>query len=87
MINNNVETPEFVIFNKDETVTESVFKDTVTLGLIAAGVVFSNGDIVWSSITGTMFVMFGVAKMFSLVKQRTLAFSNKEDLINWAKGQ
>ena len=71
---------KFVIFDRNESVIDSIFKDFVTFSLLIFSVYISQGSTWWTFITGLMFLTFLFAKI-SIVIKRQKVFKNKKEII------
>ena len=73
---------KFAVFNKNETVAESIYKDFVTGCMVAFCVYISQGNTWWTFVTGLMFLMFLFAKVSAIMKGNN-EFKSKADLQKW----
>ena len=73
---------KYAIFNKNETVAQSLYKDFVTGVLVAFCVYISQDSTWWTFVTGLMFIVFLLAKVKGVMKDNH-EFKNKEDLQKW----
>lgn len=76
------EDKKVVVFDKTESVAESVFKDTVTLTVVSFLVYISQGSTWWTFVCGSMFILFMITKV-SRSMRRQKVFKNKEELASW----
>jgi hypothetical protein len=76
--------PKFAaVFDRRETIIESMTKDAGTLAMVVLCVYVSHDSKWWTLATGLMFVMwvFGVA---ARAAKRNKTFRTKEELLKWA---
>lgn len=78
------ERDKFAIFDRNESLVESVFKDFVTFSFLAFSIYISQGSTWWTFITGLMFLTFLFAKI-SILTKRQKVFKNKKEIIEWAE--
>ena len=74
----------FVIFDSNESVLDSIFKDFVTFSLLSFSIYISQGSTWWTFITGLMFLTFLFSKI-SILMKRQKTFKNKKEIIEWAE--
>ena len=73
---------KFAVFNKDETVMASIYKDFVTFSMLAFCIYISQDSTWWTFVTGLMFMLFIFAKISSIMKQNN-EFKSKKELQEW----
>ena len=73
---------QYAIFNKNETVSQSLYKDMVTGIMVAFCVYISQGSTWWTFVTGLMFMVFLFAKVKRMMDDNN-EFKNKADLQAW----
>ncbi|HET6788025.1 MAG TPA: hypothetical protein VFH49_08700 [Aquabacterium sp.] len=76
--------PKFAaVFDRRETIIESLTKDAGTLAMVVLCIYVSQGSKWWTLATGLMFVawIFGVA---ARAAKRNKTFTSKADLLKWA---
>ena len=73
---------KYAVFNKNETVAESLYKDFVTGVLVSFCVYISQGSTWWTFVTGLMFIVFLLGKVKNVMKDNH-EFKSKEDLQKW----
>lgn len=72
------------IFDKTESVRESVFKSTVYFSFLIFCIWISQGSKWWTFVTGTLFLIAFFSRCAVVLKQRTKVFKSKEELLKWA---
>lgn len=77
-----LEDTNYAVFEKNETVSESIYKDFVTLVMICFCVYISQGSTFWTFITGGMFMLFMFGKIALLMKSQK-RFNTKASLLEW----
>lgn len=73
---------KYAVFNKTETVRESVYKDFVTFSLLIFCIYISQDSTWWTFVTGICFLLAVFGKISSLMK-RYHQFKNKDELQEW----
>jgi len=74
---------KYAVFNKTESVIESIIKDATTLAVVSLLVYISQGSKWWTLVTGLMFIFWIVAKITVITKQRYKTFKTKAELQEW----
>lgn len=77
---------EIIMFVKNESVLESITKDIATLTSVALCVYISKENMLWSFITGTMFIMMVVALVKEMLNMR-ICFRSKKEMQEWLDSQ
>lgn len=77
------ERPKFVLYDKTETIAQSLTKDAATFGALIALITFSHwlGGGAWEFVTVTMFVLLLVGRMLAT---RTTKLRTKAEAKSWA---
>ena len=73
----------YVVFDKRETLAESILKDLTTFAVVFLLVYVSRGSSWWTLVTGFMFIFIAFGKIASVAKKRHHVFKTKADLQNW----
>ena len=73
---------EIKILKIDETIAQSIIKDSFTLVVVALMVYISKDSTFWTVITGLMFILFLWAKFYSSVR-KTKAFTSTDQVRAW----
>lgn len=77
---------EIIMFVKNESILESAIKDIVTLTSVTLCVYISKENMLWSFITGTMFIMIVVALVKKMLNMR-ICFRSKKEMQEWLDSQ
>lgn len=73
----------YAIYKVDETIAQSVVKDTFTFAFMLLCIYVSQGSAWWTFFTGSLLIaVLGTRVMVSLKKSR-VAFRTKKDLQEW----
>ena len=70
------------VYVKEETVMQSIYKDFVTLVMVAFSVYISQGSTFWTFVTGLMFILFMFLKIKSVMDKGNY-FKTKAELQKW----
>lgn len=73
----------YAVFDKRETLAESIFKDLTTFAVVFLLVYVSRGSSWWTLVTGLMFIFIAFGKISSVVKKSHHVFKTKADLQDW----
>jgi ABC-type bacteriocin/lantibiotic exporter with double-glycine peptidase domain len=73
----------YVVFNKTESLAESVLKDIISLVVVSLLVYISRGSTWWTLVTGTIFIMWSLAKISATMKSRQKRFNTKAEMQAW----
>lgn len=74
----------YAVFDRRETLAESIIKDLTTFAVVFLLVYVSRGSSWWTLVTGLMFIFIAFGKIFRVVKKRHHVFKTKADLQDWA---
>ena len=78
-----MEQPKYIVFDKRETVAESLVKDGVTFALLLLCIWASLGSTWWTFFTAVMFLVFLGAKAAMAVGSRQKKFTSLDDMQAW----
>jgi hypothetical protein len=78
-----MEMTEFAVFEKNETLLESIVADTFTFCMVGFAVYISKDSTWWTFVTGLMFLLFVFGKISILLRKQN-RFKTKADLLDWA---
>lgn len=73
---------EIKILKIDETVAQSIIKDSFTLVVVALMVYISKDSTFWTVITGLMFILFLWARIYSSLR-KIKAFTSTDQVRAW----
>jgi len=73
---------EIKILKIDETIAQSIIKDSFTLVVVALMVYISKDSTFWTVITGLMFILFLLAKIYSGMS-KTKTFTSTDQVRAW----
>jgi len=73
---------EIKILKIDETIAQSIIKDSFTLVVVALMVYISKDSTFWTIITGLMFILFLLAKICSGMS-KTKTFTSTDQVRAW----
>ena len=73
---------EIKVLKLDETVAQSIIKDSFTLVAVALMVYISKDSTFWTVITGLMFILFLWAKIYSSLR-KTKTFTSTNQVRAW----
>lgn len=81
----NTQKPEikFAVFDKRQSVGDSIFKDVTSLAVLCLMVYVSRDSSWWTLVTGLMFIAWMTVKISFITKQRYKTFKTKEELRAW----
>ena len=74
---------KYAVFDKRQTVLDSVIKDIISLATLTLMVVVSRDSNWWTLVTGVMYIAWMAAKVSAMTKDRYKTFTSKEDLKAW----
>lgn len=75
---------EYAVWMRNETVADSVLKDSITFAYLAFMIFISQDSTFWTFSMGSLFFIGVLAKLREALKE-TIKFSTKSELIEWAK--
>jgi len=70
-----------VIIKTKENILQSFFKGLVTFSFLAFCIYISQGSTWWTFITGSMFLIYSLAKVGNVINKAANVFDNKKDAI------
>ena len=76
------EEKEYAIFDRRETVMESIYKDLFMFSLLGFCIWISQGSTWWTFVTGLFFILIVLAKISNAIK-RYKTFKSKDELKAW----
>lgn len=76
-------TQEIKVLKLDETVAQSIIKDSFTLVVVAFMVYISKDSTFWTFITGLMFIVSMWAKIHVLMKRSQKIFTSTDQVRAW----
>lgn len=74
---------KFCVFDRRESLLESVTKDLATLSVVSLLVYVSQGSKWWTLVTGLMFISAVIGKVALITKSRNKVFRTKAELQEW----
>lgn len=78
---------EYFVISEEESVLESIAKDTITFGFLLFCMWVSRGSRAWTVVCGLMFFTFLCGKLAVAFGTRTRRFKTKEELAAWLNKQ
>jgi hypothetical protein len=86
MLNNKQQKPVIVIFNRTESIVESIMKDIITFLVLFTFMCVSvnMGSVIWSIIAILIIIVFLFNMGLMDAKKNRVLIFNKKQAINWA---
>ena len=79
-----MEKPTYILFDKRQTLGESLVSDGATFGLLLLCIWISQGSKWWTFFSALCFLGFGIAKCAAVVGNRQHKFKSLDELEEWA---
>lgn len=77
----------YIVFDKRESLYESVVKDGFTFSFIGLCIWVSQGSTFWTFLSGLIFLLFIYIRLSSVFTQRFKKFTTKEQAVAWLNSQ